>query len=122
MDHAEKATAPPVHDGSSSNKAYAVVSSEQKDIGADDGGSFPQGSKLILLTCCLCFGTLLVSVDTMILAVAIPQISTEFRALDDVGWYGSAYLLTITAAQPSIGNIYKYFDIKATYLISIVVL
>ncbi|KAF7916838.1 uncharacterized protein EAE98_010560 [Botrytis deweyae] len=33
-------------------------------------------------------------------SVTIPKISTEFKALDDVGWYGSGYLITLTAFQP----------------------
>ena len=69
----------------------------------------------------LLFGTLLVAIDNTIIGTVIPKISTVFKALDDVGWYGSAYLLTVTALQPTFGNFYKYFDIKLTYLISIVV-
>lgn len=69
----------------------------------------------------LCLGTLVVAIDNTIIGVAIPKISTVFDALDDVGWYGSAYLLTITALQPTFGNIYKYFDIKTTYIVSIFV-
>lgn len=68
----------------------------------------------------LCLGTSLVAIDNTIIGVAIPMISTRLRALDDVGWYGSAYLMTVTAFQPSFGNIYKYFNVKATYLISII--
>ena len=53
------------------------------------------------------------------IGVALPKISTAFEVLDDVGWYGSAYLLTVTALQPVFGNNYNYFDTKATYIISI---
>ena len=123
----------------SASKEYsdAAVDSRQAEIdtnhvqdgtthnGIDETGpisnGFLQGIRLAALVVCLCLGTLLVAIDTMILAVAVPQISTEFQSLDDVGWYGSAYLLTITALQPSIGNIYKYFNVKVTYLISIII-
>ncbi|KAL8921809.1 MAG: hypothetical protein Q9208_005566 [Pyrenodesmia sp. 3 TL-2023] len=69
----------------------------------------------------LSLGTLLVAIDNTIIGIAIPQISTEFDALDDIGWYGSAYLLTVTALQPTFGNIYKHFDIKITYIVSVIV-
>lgn len=79
------------------------------------------GWRLGLVILPLCIGTLLVAIDNTIIGVAVPQISTVFKALDDVGWYGSAYLLTETALQPIFGNVYKYFNIKAVYLISIVI-
>ncbi|KAI1853893.1 hypothetical protein JX265_012578 [Neoarthrinium moseri] len=55
-----------------------------------------------------------------IIGVAIPRITTDFQSLNDIAWYGSAYLLTITAFQPFFGNLYKYFDAKRTYLISLI--
>ena len=82
---------------------------------------YPNGWRLAIITTSLCLGTLLIAIDNTILAVAIPKITTVFNSLNDVGWYGSAYLLSITALQPTFGNIYKYFDVKITYLISIVV-
>lgn len=30
-----------------------------------------------------------------VLATAIPRITDEFGTIDDIGWYGSAYFLTI---------------------------
>lgn len=49
------------------------------------------------------------------------MIATQFHALDDVGWYGSANLMTLTAKTPIAANIYKYFDPKTVYLASVVV-
>ena len=40
----------------------------------------------------------------------------RFQALNDVGWYGSAYLLTTTAFQPTFGKVYKMFKIKWVYM------
>ncbi|KAL8827933.1 MAG: hypothetical protein Q9170_006815 [Blastenia crenularia] len=82
---------------------------------------YPQGWRLALIMISLCLGTLLVAIDNTIIGVAVPQISTVFDSLDDVGWYGSAYLLTVTALQPTFGNVYKYFDIKTTYMASVLV-
>lgn len=69
----------------------------------------------------LCAGTLLVAIDTTIISVAIPTIATEFVAFADVGWYGSAYLFTVTAFQPAFGSVYRFFDAKWTYLLSIII-
>jgi MFS family permease len=54
-------------------------------------------------------------------ATAIPKITADFNSLNDVGWYGSSYLLTTTALQPSFGKIYTYFDIKYTYILAVVI-
>ena len=81
---------------------------------------YPSARRLSIIIFALCCGTLLIAIDNTILAVAIPEITTDFQALEDVGWYGSAYLIAITASQPTFGNVYKYFNVKLTYLASIV--
>ena len=42
-----------------------------------------------------------------------------FDSLNDVGWYGSSYLLTTTSLQPTFGKIYTFFNVKYTYLIAL---
>ena len=82
---------------------------------------YPKGWRLAILLTSLFLGTFLVAIDTTIVSVVIPRISTQFHSLNDVGWYGSAYLITMTALQPAGGTIYKLFNVKAVYLISMVV-
>lgn len=60
--------------------------------------------------------------DNTIIATAIPKITTVFNSLGDVGWYGSSYLLTTTALQPSFGRIYTFFNVKYTYIFAVVLL
>lgn len=47
--------------------------------------------------------------------------TSDFYKLDDVSWYGNAYLLTEIAFQPTLGRLYSIFDAKILYLISIIV-
>ena len=75
--------------------------------------------RLTVVIASLCLGTLLVAIDTTIISVAVPKIATEFQAINDIGWYGSAYLMTVTAFQPAFGSVYKLFDAKWSYLSSI---
>lgn len=82
---------------------------------------YPSGWRLTVIVLGLCLGTLLVAIDNTIIAVAIPEIVTVFKSLNDVGWYGSAYLLTATALQPILGKIYTFFDLKIIYLGSMVI-
>jgi MFS family permease len=63
----------------------------------------------------------LCSLDLTIIATAIPQITKELHSLEDVGWYGSTFLLTIGTTQSFWGKLYKYFDLKLVFLASIAV-
>ena len=82
---------------------------------------YPSGWKLVSILLSLALGTLLVAIDTTIISVAIPKIATEFASIDDVGWYGSAYLLTLTALQPAAGTMFKLFNPKVVYLTSMTI-
>ena len=82
---------------------------------------YPRGWRLAVIILSLFLGTFLVAIDTTIVSVAIPEISTQFHALNDVGWYGSAYLITMTALQPAGGIVYKLFNVKAVYMISFLI-
>lgn len=57
--------------------------------------------------------------DNTIIATAIPKITDQFKALNDVGWYGSAYLLTTCATQLIYGKLYTFYSIKWVYLIAL---
>jgi MFS family permease len=64
---------------------------------------------------------LTLSKDKLIVSTAIPQITNDFKSPDDIGWYGTAYLLTNAAFQLLFGKLYKFVPIKATFLGSILV-
>ena len=61
------------------------------------------------------------SQDKLIISTAIPAITNEFNSAGDIGWYGTAYLLTNCAFQLVFGKIYSFFDIKATFMTSILI-
>ncbi|KAI9650535.1 hypothetical protein NHQ30_000551 [Ciborinia camelliae] len=80
-----------------------------------------QGWRLGIVITSLALGIFLIALDTTIIGVAIPKITSDFRNLDDIAWFGSAYLLTVTAFQPSFGILYKFFNAKYVYLVAIVI-
>lgn len=53
--------------------------------------------------------------------MAIPRITDEFNSFGDVGWYGSAFLLTISAFQLLIGRIYTFYSPKWVFIVCIVI-
>ena len=59
--------------------------------------------------------------DNTIVATAIPRITDQFKALEDVGWYGSSYLLVTCMFQLIFGKLYGYFPIKWVFLTAIII-
>ncbi|KAI9708998.1 MAG: hypothetical protein M1812_007811 [Candelaria pacifica] len=93
---------------------------EGGDVGEDET-KYPGGWALGILTFGLCLALFVVALDNTIIATAIPVITTRFNSLNDVGWYGSSYLLTTTSLQPSFGKVYTYFSVKWTFLSALVI-
>ena len=81
--------------------------------------NYPHGAKLAIITASLCLSIFLMAIDNTIIATAIPRITDHFKSINDVGWYGSAYLLTTCAFQLMFGKFYTYFNIKWVYLTAI---
>ncbi|KAJ9148806.1 DHA14-like major facilitator [Coniochaeta hoffmannii] len=85
----------------------------------EDGTEYPKGMQLVLINVALCMAVFLMSLDNAIIATAIPKITDQFNSLADVGWYGSAYMLTTAALQLLFGRLYTFFNIKWMYLTAI---
>jgi MFS family permease len=54
-------------------------------------------------------------------ATAIPQITSDFHSLNDIGWYGSSYLIAQMALLPTCGRLYTFYNIKWVYCTSLAV-
>ncbi|PVH99797.1 MFS general substrate transporter [Periconia macrospinosa] len=80
-----------------------------------------QGIPLMLLVGSLTLAVFVISMDFTILATAIPVITTEFQSIKDVGWYGSVYLLTTNAFQPTFGKLFSMFNMKVVYLVAMAI-
>jgi MFS family permease len=108
----------------------------------DDNIEYPTKLKLALITTGLCLSVFCMSLDNTIIATAIPRITDQFHALDDVGWYGSAYLLCTCSFQlifgmyfprqdtqsrnaanslVYVGKLYTFYSIKWVYLSAILI-
>ncbi|KAK7421865.1 hypothetical protein QQZ08_009743 [Neonectria magnoliae] len=86
-----------------------------------DTTEYPTGFKMFFIVLALVLSIFLVALDMTIVATAIPKITDEFKGLDKVGWYGAAFFMTVGAFQSSWGKIYKYFPLKSSFLIAIVI-
>lgn len=81
----------------------------------------PKSLKFWLIILSAFVSMFLVALDRTILATAVPRITDDFNSLGDVGWYGSGYMLTTAAFQLLFGRIYRFYDLRWTFLICIVI-
>jgi MFS family permease len=95
------------------DKSSEIIKSSHQD---GDEVVFPTGLTLLRIIASLVLVIFLMMLDNSIVATAIPRITTQFHSLQDVGWYGSVYLLSNCAVQPLAGKIYKAFSYKWTFL------
>jgi hypothetical protein len=65
--------------------------------------------------------TFLVMLDRTIIATAVPKITDEFNSIEDIGWYGSAYMLAAACFSPISGRIYQLYSTKWVFIISLVI-
>ncbi|UPL00429.1 hypothetical protein LCI18_011363 [Fusarium solani-melongenae] len=82
---------------------------------------YPTGLRLFFILLALGLSIFLASLDMTIVATAIPKITDEFRGLDKVSWYSTAFFMTNGGFQTSWGKAYKYFNLKFTFLASVFV-
>ncbi|OCK76093.1 efflux pump [Lepidopterella palustris CBS 459.81] len=83
----------------------------------ESGHEYITGMRLGAILASVTLVVFLVMLDMSIVVTAIPQITSDFHSLHDVGWYGSAYLLSTCALQPLTGKLYSQFSLKYTFLI-----
>ncbi|KAJ7618867.1 MFS transporter [Mycena polygramma] len=112
----EKNDADTLHESPSASQSKLEKSEVDSQPPVEDEDDYPHGIKLALLTLALCLSVFLVALDNTIIATAIPKITDQFQSLDDVGWYGSAYLLTTAATQLLFGKFYTFLPIKWVYV------
>ncbi|KUL89002.1 hypothetical protein ZTR_06068 [Talaromyces verruculosus] len=77
---------------------------------------YVEGMKLYVLMASMTLIFFLVMIDITIVSTAVPQITSDFNSLEDVGWYGTAYQLACASLQPLAGKVYSNFRAKNIYL------
>ncbi|KAJ5291744.1 major facilitator superfamily domain-containing protein [Penicillium angulare] len=81
---------------------------------------YPSGLKFALLMISTFIGMFLVALDKLIISTALPAITNDFHATNNIGWYGTAYMLTNCAFLLVFGKLYTFLNIKATFLTAVV--
>lgn len=94
------------------------IAAKEDPPNAHGDPQYASGTKLFLICVATNLFVFLVALDQTIVSTAVPAIIQDFQEFQ-VGWYGSAYLLTSTAFQPLFGRMYQSFNIKFVYLVSL---
>ncbi|EEA18653.1 hypothetical protein TMatcc_010803 [Talaromyces marneffei ATCC 18224] len=103
-------------------KNDSSTSGSRETVGrAKDDTNYPKGAKMFLIVVSLCLAVFLMALDNSVITTAIPKITDDFGSVLDVGWYGSAYLLTTASLQLIFGKIYTFWSIKLVFLSTIAV-
>ncbi|KAK4126814.1 MFS general substrate transporter [Parathielavia appendiculata] len=92
---------------------------EEEEEEEEEYARYPSTLGLILIAVGLSLSVFLVALDQTIVANAIPKITDEFGSMSDIGWYGSSFLLTVSAFQLFYGKAYTFFAIKVVFLLAI---
>ncbi|KAI2629294.1 major facilitator superfamily domain-containing protein [Hypomontagnella submonticulosa] len=97
---------------------------EKPPVGADQAANsaeaieYPSIKKRIPIMVALYLALFLVNLDQNIISTAIPRITDDFDSISDIGWYGSAYLLTTCSFSLLMGRVYKLFKAKVVFLLA----
>ena len=116
QDHAKMSS-----DCESDNVAQEVPAEEDALSRTITEPAYPPTSKVLVIVAGLYMTAFLIALDRLIIGVAVPKITDDFNSLGDIGWYGSAYLLTTCAFGLFMGRVYTFYDPKWVYLSSLVV-
>ncbi|KAJ5604494.1 hypothetical protein N7510_009648 [Penicillium lagena] len=115
----EKEDIPPEKDGEYSQMPGDGL--QLQPTTTTDSMRYPSMTKRLTIMLSLYVAMFLVSLDRLIVATATPQITDHFHSLGDIGWYGSAYMLTASASQLVYGRLYTFYQAKWVFLISIAI-
>ncbi|KAI1080843.1 putative MFS multidrug transporter [Whalleya microplaca] len=70
------------------------------------------GYKLFMALLSITLLFFLIMMDMSIISTAVPQITSDFHSLEDIGWYSGAYQLCSAALQPLTGKLYAQVSAK----------
>ncbi|KAI0814137.1 MFS gliotoxin efflux transporter glia [Xylaria sp. FL0064] len=109
-------------DSNDSTRSEDVLGEDGRDVEAKAAEiTYPAKPVLIIIVSGLLLSLFLVALDVSIISTAIPKITSEFNSMADVGWYGSAFFLTLASFQSIWGKSYKFYSLRLVFMSSVAV-
>lgn len=59
--------------------------------------------------------------DKNIVSTAVPKITSTFNTIEDIEWYGAAYLLSACSSQLLYGRLYQFYTAKWIYITALAI-
>ncbi|PVH92707.1 MFS general substrate transporter [Periconia macrospinosa] len=81
----------------------------------------PPVVRLFTLVLGMALALFICAFDGSVIPTLLPTLAKDFKTVQDTGWYGSAFLFAMGAAQPALGKIYGEFSVRITYVVSAVI-
>ncbi|KAJ4387732.1 hypothetical protein N0V93_008331 [Gnomoniopsis smithogilvyi] len=100
-------------------QASVQLGGESHAIPEDVPDDHLHGWRLAMLIFSLMLGQLMTSFDGNVITTAIPRITSDFKSLDQVSWYGSAYFMTAMGMQPLFGRAFQLFPTRSIFLVAV---
>lgn len=113
--------APATSQPANENDAEAATAPQGPAPDSAEANYQPKSLKFWLILLSAFVSMFLVALDRTIISTAIPTITDDFKSLGDIGWYGSAYMLSTAAFQLLWGRIYRFYDLRFTFLSCIII-
>lgn len=105
---------------SSETTAYEKARCEEGRELADDEDAvkaYPHNFRTLVVVPCITLACFLMLLDNTVIVGAVPKITTDFRSINNVGWYGAAYELSSAVLNPLTGKVFANFNLKWTFLV-----
>ncbi|CAE6428748.1 unnamed protein product [Rhizoctonia solani] len=103
------------------DKEHDLIESKLEVPEEVPNSGYLQGAKLYIVAGCILVTFLLVALDQTILATAIPRITSDFHALDEVTWIASVYFITQASFMLVFGQLTSVIAGKWVFLGSLFV-
>lgn len=85
----------------------------------DDDNVYPKGFQLWSAVISIFIVSLLHGLDLTIVAATVPSVTNQFKTIEDIGWYSSAYSVMAASMSFFFGKLYSQMSSKRLYLISV---
>ncbi|KAI7912641.1 transporter protein [Pyricularia oryzae] len=102
-----------------SRQDIATKKDAESERDPDAGLTYPSIGRAAIISVALALAVFLVALDINIVATAAPSIAAELKSLNDLGWYGSAYLASTAAFSFVYGRLYTLARPKIIFSVAV---
>ncbi|RDI79583.1 hypothetical protein Vi05172_g10501 [Venturia inaequalis] len=102
-------------------KMSTVSMEKESGRSGNDEIEYPTALKLTIIAFALSLAVFCTGLDGTIIPVMVTEITDDYRTMQDVGWYGSAYFLASAASQLPYGKLYTFCSIKQVFLYALLI-